>query len=112
MVHGRPGVRRGLLLSFAGLAVLGAVSMLVLVLCSSTQVGVRADGQVGVVPHLVPDAGAVPSESQGTTSAPRIKTHGVIEPIPSAGGPVYVYGGAPSGASSGPTRKTGEPRNG
>lgn len=63
--------------------------------------------QPNVVPHLVPDVGGLHSGTKGTTSAPHVAVHPDIKLIPSAGGPVSAYGGAPSGATFIPAQKKG-----
>jgi hypothetical protein len=65
-------------------------------------------GQPSVVPHLVPDIGGLESGSKATSSAPHvIVVNPNVKLIPSAGGPVRVYGGAPGGATFAPVHGDG-----
>jgi hypothetical protein len=88
-----------------GVVLAGGICAAVLVTRSPTQ-GPEIAGQPGVILHLVPDVGGVHSGSQGTSSAPHSILPG-IRLIPSAGGPVRVYGGAPTGPTFRPTRSKG-----
>lgn len=76
----------------------GGICAAVLVVRGPTQEPESAGVPV-VIPHLVPDVGGPRSGSQDTSSAPQVSVHPGIRLIPSAGGPVQVYGGAPSQAT-------------
>ena len=91
-------LRRRLLMGALGVAIAGGILAAVLVTRSPIQ-GPETAGQPSVVPHLVPDIGGLHSGLQGTSSAPHVAVHPGIRVIPSAGGPVSAYGGAPSGAT-------------
>lgn len=98
--------RRRLLAAALGVLLAGGISAAVLVTLSPTQ-GPEIAGQPSVIPHLVPDVGGLHPDSQDTSSAPHTSVHPGIRLIPSAGGPVRVYGGAPSGAIFLPTGSKG-----
>jgi hypothetical protein len=92
-------LRRRLLAGALGLALAGGTCAAVLLVHGPTQ-GRENAGQPGVTPHLVPDVGGLSSGSQSTSSAPRVvAVNPNVELIPSAGGPVRAYGGAPGGAT-------------
>lgn len=97
--------RRRLLVGALGVALASATCATVLLVGNPTG-GKKAD-QPSVVPHLVPDVGGLHSGSHGTTSAPQATDHPGIRLIPSAGGPVRVYGGVPSGPTYLPVQKKG-----
>ena len=99
-------LRTRLFVAALGVVLAGGICAALLVTRSPTQ-GPETAGQPGVIPHLVPDVGGLHSGSQGTTSAPHVSVHPGIRLIPSAGGPVRVYGGAPSGATFLPARSKG-----
>lgn len=82
-----------------GVVLAGGISAAALVTRSPTQ-GPETAGQPVVIPHLVPDVGGFHSGSKSTSSAPHVSVHPGIRLIPSAGGPVRVYGGAPSAATT------------
>jgi hypothetical protein len=99
-------LRRRLLVAALGLVLAGGICAAVLVSRSPTQ-GPESAGQSGIIPHLVPDVGGLHSGSQGTSSAPHASVHTGTRLIPSAGGSVRVYGGAPTGATFSPARNKG-----
>jgi hypothetical protein len=97
-------VRRRVVVAVIGIAMIGGAGTAVLLAHSSAQpTGVT--GQRNVVPHLVPDAGALHAGSQGPTSSPRVASRTGIVLIPSAGGPVTDYGGAAGGPTVVPAQK-------
>jgi hypothetical protein len=89
-----------------GVVLAGGICAAVLVTRSPT-LGPESAGQPGVIPNLVPDVGGLHSGSQGTSSALQGAVHSGITLIPSAGGPVSAYGGAPSGGTSRPAHRKG-----
>lgn len=99
----RQPLTRRLLVGAAVAALLAGALVVALVLRGPSQ----EVAQPSVVPHLVPDVGGLHSGTHGTTSAPNVAGHPDIKLIPSAGGPVSAYGGAPSGATFLPAQKKG-----
>ena len=101
MVIRQPGrtLRRWLYLAALGVVLAGGICAAILLTQSPTQ-GPQRAGQSGVIPHLVPDVGGLHAGSLGTSSVSHASVHPGIRLIPSAGGPVRVYGGAPSGGRS------------
>ena len=99
-------LRRRLFVAALGVVLAGGIGAAVLVTRSSTQ-GPESAGQPGVIPHLVPDVGGLRSGSQRTSSAPQVSDHPGIRLIPSAGGPVSAYGGAPLDGTFLPAQRTG-----
>jgi hypothetical protein len=97
-------LRRRLFVAVLGLVLAGGICAAVLAIGSPTR-GPETAGQPSVIPHLVPDVGELHSGSQSTSSAPRTSVHPGIRLIPSAGGPVRVYGGAPSASTLLPAGK-------
>jgi hypothetical protein len=89
-----------------GVVLAGGICAAVLGTRSPTQ-GPETAGQPGVLPHLVPDVGGLHAGSQGTSSAPHVSGHPGIRLIPSAGGPVSAYGGAPSASTLLPAKRKG-----
>jgi hypothetical protein len=89
-----------------GVVFAGGICAAVLVPRSPTQ-GPQDAGQPGVIPHLVPDFAGLHSGSQATSSIARVSVHPGLRLIPSAGGPVRVYGGAPDASTSLPARTKG-----
>ena len=100
-------LRRRLLVTALGVVLAGGTCAAVLVLRGPTR-GPETAGQRDVTPHLVPDVGGLHSGSQGPSSAPKVTTvNPGIKLIPSAGGPVSLYGGAPGGATFLPAHDKG-----
>jgi hypothetical protein len=99
-------LRKRLLVAALGVVLVGGVCGVVLETRSPTQ-GPEGARQPGIIPHLVPDVGGLHSGSQGATSPLHDSAHPGIRLIPSAGGAVRVYGGAPSGAIFRPVRSKG-----
>ena len=87
-----------------GVVLAGGICAALLVTRSPTQ-GPDNAGQPAVIPHLVPDTGGLDAGSQGTSSAPHVSDHPGIRLIPSAGGSVRVYGGAPDAGTFLPVQK-------
>lgn len=100
-------LRQRLLVAALGVVLVVGTCTAVLVMRSPTQ-GPETASQPGVIPHLVPDVGGLHSGSQGPSSAPKVTTvNPGIKLIPSAGGPVSLYGGAPGGATFFPAHDKG-----
>jgi hypothetical protein len=84
-----------------GIAMTGCAWGLVLVAQTSTPQSAAAPHNV--VPHLVPDGDGLHAGSPGTTAAPKANAQQpAIRLIPSAGGPVTAFGGAPGGTTGVP----------
>lgn len=100
-------LRRRLPVAALGVVLAGGTCAAVLVMSGPTQ-GPETAGQRDVIPHLVPDVGGLHSGSQGPSSAPKVTTvNPGIKLIPSAGGPVSLYGGAPGGPTFLPVHDKG-----
>ena len=100
-------LRRRLLMGILGVVLAGGTCAALLVMRGPTQ-GPETAGQRDVIPNLVPDVGGLHSRSQGPSSAPKVTTvNSGIKLIPSAGGPVSLYGGAPGGATFLPAHDKG-----
>lgn len=100
-------LRRRVLVAALGVVLAAGTWAAVLVLRGPTQ-GPETAGQREVIPHLVPDVGGLHSGSHGPSSAPKVTTvNPGIKLIPSAGGPVSLYGGAPGGPTFLPARHKG-----
>lgn len=100
-------LRKRLFVAALGVVLAGGICAAVLVTRSPTQ-GPEVAGQPSVIPHLVPDVGGLHSGSQSRSSTPKVTTvNPRIKLIPSAGGPVSAYGGAPSGPTFLPAQGKG-----
>lgn len=100
-------LRKRFVVAVLGVVLAGGICAAVLVTRSSTQ-GPETAGQMGVIPHLVPDVGGLHSGPQNSRSTPKVTTvNPGIKLIPSAGGPVSANGGAPSGPAFRPARGKG-----
>lgn len=96
---------RRLLVGVLSVTLASATCTTVLLVHSPTPEANKA-GQHSVVPHLVPDVGRFPFRSQSSSSTPKVATANPgIKLIPSAGGPVRLYGGVPSGPTFLPAQK-------
>lgn len=96
-------VMRRLRVAVIGIAMIGAGTAVWLAHGSGQPAAVT--GQRNVVPHLAPDVGTLHAGSQGPTSSPKVEHRTGIVLIPSAGGPVTAYGGAPGAPTFVPAQK-------
>lgn len=100
-------MKRRILVGGLGVVLAGGTCATLLIARSPTH-GEENAGQVRVIPHLVPDEGGLHSGSQGSSSAPHVVARNPdIRLIPSAGGPVSAYGGAPGGPTFLPAHRKG-----
>jgi hypothetical protein len=99
--------RRRFFVTVMGVVVARGICTAVLVTRSPRQ-GPENAGLSGVSPHLVPGVGRLHSGSRGTSSASCVSDRPSIRPIPPAGSPVRVYGGAPDAGSPSPYRSVGQ----
>ena len=101
-----PTLRRRLFVAALGVVVAGGIGAAVLVTRSPTQ-GPETAGRPGRHSASRARSRRTPIGSWGTTSAPQVTDHPGIRLIPSAGGPVSAYGGAPSASTFLPAQKKG-----
>ena len=97
-------LRRRLFVAAFGIVLAGGICAALLGTRGAVQ-GPDSAGQRAVIPHLVPDTGGLHTGSQGTSSAPRVSDQPRVRLIPSAGGPVRVYGGTPDAGTFLPVKQ-------